>query len=102
MGLAPCTSSISERDISRASTARRAPSSHRSPTPAGVWRLIWVEQCRGNSGARCRSREKSPMSCTSTASTGREHKNATNSKAWGSSWSFKRVFTVTWSRTPRP
>ena len=42
------------------------------------------------------------MSCTSTASTGREHKNATNSKAWGSSWSFKRVFTVTWSRTPRP
>ena len=101
MGQAWWTSSISPRDISRESTARSAPKSHSSFTPAGVWRLIWVEACRGSWGARCRSKENSPMSCTSTASTGRVHKYSTNSNAWGSSFSFSKVFTVTWTRTPR-
>ena len=100
-GQACPTSRISPRLISRESTTRWAPNSHSSLAPAGVWRLIWVEACKGSRGALCRSRENSPTSWTSTASTGREHRYSANSRAWGSSFSFNRIFTVTWTRTPR-
>jgi len=53
---------ISFKDSSRASTTRAMPSSSASRTPAGEWRLIWVEAWRGSSGARCRSRASRPMS----------------------------------------
>ena len=101
-GQARRISRISSRESSRESTTREAPSSHSSLTPPGVCRLICVEACTGSAGAHCRSRENSPISWTSTASTGREHRYSTKPRASGSSRSLSKVFTVTWTRTPRP
>ena len=92
---------VSPAEFSRASTMRSQPSAAISQAPPEVNTLIWVLAWRGRSGRDCRSRSKSPQSCTSTASTPRRQAWAAISTAFGSSRSVNRVLRVKKTRTPR-
>ena len=92
---------MSAPEHSRAMTTRSQPSRYSSSTPPLVNTLIWVLAWRGRSGSACRSRSKSPQSCTSTESTPRRQAVRAASSASGSSRSVSRVFRVRKTRTPR-